>query len=111
MPEQFELNNAELIYSGSITVDSGLLSISDPCYWDDERLAYDNIIKIVENDTEEDDPIIELGQLEHVGASMALAFPTVTGDGIYSVYSVWQDNEIKGMFVSFENELMGGADE
>ena len=97
------MKDLEFILESSVAVDSGQLSIADPCYWDDKRLAYDNILKHWDEQSlqEDKDPIIELGQLDHAETNMAVVFPTATGDGIFNVYSVWKDEEIQGMFVSF----------
>ena len=95
------MKDLEFILESSVAVDSGQLSIADPCYWDDKRLAYDHIIEHWESDEEDKDHIIELGQLDYAGTNMAVVFPTATGDGIFNVYSVWKDEKIQGMFVSF----------
>jgi len=107
------MKDLEFILESSVVVDSGQLSICDPCYWQDERLSYDNILKHWDEQAleEDKDPIIELGQLDHVGSNMAVVFPTATGDGIFDVYSVWKDGEIQGMFVSFVKDDFEGASE
>jgi hypothetical protein len=99
----------EFVFESRVAVDSGQLSIADPCYWSNDELSQENLSKLNEENT--DNQIIELGVLNHVQATMATVFSTTRGDGIFDVYSVWKNKEIQGMFVSFMTELIESENE
>jgi hypothetical protein len=98
------MKDLEFIWAGRVAVDSGTLSVADPCYWKSEKLDFDYVVDALDKATEDDLPPVEVGDLPHVGASMALVFPTVTGDGIYDVYTVWRGDDVVGFFTSFIKE-------
>jgi hypothetical protein len=98
----------EFMTMGYLAVDSAQLSISDPCYWDDERLNYDKIIEAAEAMDSSEEICYTLGDLPHANASMALVFPTMDGDGVYEVSSVWNGDRLLGYFVSVESEALNG---
>lgn len=93
------MNDLMFIWAGRLAVDSGMLGVADPVYWDDERLSGEPFIEAMES--EDDELPIELGNLDHVGASMGLVFPTFVGDGMFDVYTVWRNENMVGFFTSF----------
>ena len=95
------MKDLEFIWAGRVAVDSGTLSVSDPCYWKNKKLDFDYVADVLEKATQDDYPPVEVGDLPHVGASMGLVFPTFKGDGIYDVYTVWRGEEPVGFFTSF----------
>lgn len=105
----WQRDNLKFIWAGRVTVDSGMLAVADPGYWSDERLGYENLIETAE-DPETVLPY-ELGNLDHVGASMALVFPTIQGDGIYDVYTVWDEQNVIGFFASFVDDDFAEAED
>ena len=94
----------EFVTMGYLAVDSAQLAIGDPCYWSDERLSYEKAIEAAEAMDASAEICYTLGDLPHAGASMALAFPTMDGDGTYEVSSVWQGDRLLGYFVSVDSE-------
>lgn len=97
------IDGLEFIYMGDVAVDSGQLAISDPSYWEDERLSRTAQDEAYEKS---EDPYYELGILEQVDASMAFVFSTKFGDGMHKVFSVWDKEELKGFYVSAESNYV-----
>jgi hypothetical protein len=95
------MKDLEFIWAGRVAVDSGTLSVSDPCYWKNKKLDFHYVVDVLEKATQDDYPPVKVGDLPHVGASMGLVFPTFKGDGVYDVYTVWRGEEPVGFFTSF----------
>lgn len=87
----------EFQFETAVAVDSGQLGIGDPGYWNKPELEYDNILEVGQNADANFD-------IENKYTTLASIWPTIYGDGMHSIYSVWNGKDIVGVFVSLESD-------
>jgi hypothetical protein len=84
---------------GHVSVDSGTISIGDPCYIVGEDYEWKDVCDKFfpdENDRRGENSIEFAG---HIMAS------TLYGDGTYPVYAEYQDGRISGLRIDFDPEF------
>jgi hypothetical protein len=108
-----KLDVSELVYAGSIGVDSGQAMIGDPCYldgwkpWNSEEMKFEdhNLVPGEYGYLGACNATLTKGYGQ-LGAADAVVFSTGYGDGLYPVYvKLNEDGRIAMAVVDFTNEL------
>lgn len=99
------VNGLQFTFVGYVAVDSGMLSITDPANWTNEKIASDLENNQFYNETKNQNGFYEVGHLDHAFANLGIVFPTTTGDGLFSVYTVSDNGNLKGYYVSAESSM------
>jgi len=93
-------NGLQMKEIGKFGVDSGTVMIIDPCYikdLDNPKFKNCTLDKLYEQLCDNDTATL--------GKSFAVASRTGWGDGVYSVYALYDDDRVMGVLIDFGLDL------